>query len=146
MSEIDLFGEESDVVLPKIENEEEIGKLDVAEALSGDMVQSVLLPTEEDVILPNYVIDLSVIEEVDPIQIGVLDSLIMQDGDVAVYILIQGSVQRIGMGYKETLDRIIAMAIESSFGKECKVYKDYKAGEKPIVYGSKDITKLKLNI
>lgn len=146
MSEIDFFGDESAVVLPKIGGEEEINKLDMEDAISEATVKSVLLPTEEDIQVPNYVIDLSGIEEVDPIQIEVLDAFVMDQGNVAVYILIQGSFQKIGMGNQAILDRIISKSVASSFGKECKVFKDYKIGEKPVVYSSKDITKLRLNI
>jgi len=153
LSEIDLFGEIGDIVFPKANNEEGITGLDIEGALASEMVESVLLPTEEVISVPNYVIDLGAIEEVDPIQIGVLDSFIVEtpiakdiNGSVAIYILIQNSIQKIGYGDDEVLGRIIAKAIESAFGSECKVYKDYKVNEKPVVYGSKDVTKLRLNI
>lgn len=148
MSEMDFFGDESDVVLPKIGAVEEgIVTIDIEDAIASSEVASVLLPTDDEVILPNFVVDMRSIEEIDPIQIEVLDSFVVGvGGDVAIYILISGGLQKIGMGDSTKVGRIIAKAVESTFGNDCVVYKDFEVDKKPIVYKSKDITKLRLNI
>lgn len=115
-------------------------------AISGDVVKSVLLPEDTGIILPNYVIDLTKIEEIEPIQVMALDSLLNEDGDVGIYLYIKGGIEKIGMSYGHIIDRIIVPAIGSIFNGGAPVYKDYQPGKAAVVADTNDIGSLRLSI
>ena len=64
--QINLFDDDSnEIILPNVEiNNEgasgsELISEDIGKAISGDKVKSMILPEENSILIPNYVIDLS---------------------------------------------------------------------------------------
>lgn len=149
--EISLFGDDSGVTLPTsmttLNNEvQDLISKDIGSAIEGETVKSLILDEDNEILLPNYIIDLSKLEAVEPIQIMALDSLLNEDGDMALYILIKGGIEKIGMAYKSQLDRILVPAMTSILGSEVLIYKDYKPGEKVVIADMKNLSKLRLTI
>lgn len=155
--DIQIFDDNDEVVLPGSEHgdgsdtpidveESNLISHGVVDAISGEVVKSVLIPEDTGIIQPNYVIDLTDIKDVEPLQIVALDSLVHEDGDVALYLYITGGIQKIGMGYSWMLDKILVTAMNNVFGEECRVYRDFTPGEPVEVIDGKNITNLKLTI
>lgn len=115
-------------------------------ALSGETVKSVLIPEESDIIQPNYVIDFSELGEIEPIQSMAIDALLNEDGDMAVYGYTNGGITKLGMGYSDVLNRVIASAIGNVFNNQCLIYRNYDIGKKLDIVDSKDISHLRLSI
>lgn len=118
----------------------------VEDAITKDTIHPILIPDDIDIRQPNYVIDMSNIKEIDKIQVTAIDAMLNEDGEVAVYIYIGGEIKKMGMGYSNVLDRLIAIAVRNILGDEAEVYKDYVVGEDAKVIDDRDITHLRLNI
>lgn len=118
----------------------------IEDALTGDTIKSVIVPEESDITLPNYVIDLSEVSEICEIHSTAIDALLNEDGDTAVYVYTNTGIDKIGMGYGELLNRIIAPAISNIFNDKCLIYKNYQIGEDLDIVDGKDISNLRLSI
>lgn len=118
----------------------------IEKALSGETVKSVLIPEDISIVQPNYVIDLSKLTEIDPIQAMALDAILNEDGDMAVYIYTPGELEKIGMGYSWMLNRIIVSAIGNVFDNKCLIYRNYAVDRELEIVDSKNIVHLRLSI
>lgn len=147
-NDIKIFEGNDDVVIPSIEqsDSEKLKSEGIGDAISGDVVKSMIIPEDTDIILPNYVIDFSNIKEVFEIQIVALGAMLNENGDTALYIYNNGEMQRLGMAFGEVLNRVLISSVNNLFNGECVLYKNVKVGEKAKVVKSNDITKLRLSI
>ena len=147
-NDIKIFEGNDDVVIPSIEqsDSEKLKSEGIGDAISGDVVKSMIIPEDTDIILPNYVIDFSNIKEVFEIQIVALGAMLNENGDTALYIYNKGEMQRLGMAFGEVLNRVLVSSADNLFNGECILYKNVKVGEKAKVVKSNDITKLRLSI
>ena len=147
-NDIKIFEGNDDVVIPSIEqsDSEKLKSEGIGDAISGDVVKSMIIPEDTDIILPNYVIDFSNIKEVFEIQIVALGAMLNENGDTALYIYNNGEMQRLGMAFGEVLNRVLVSSVDNLFNGECILYKNVKVGEKAKVVKSNDITKLRLSI
>lgn len=138
----------SDMILPGQTNKssEELISKDIDEQILGETVKSIMIPEDNGFIYPNYVIDFSNIDSVDPIQLIALNSLLRDNGDTAIYIYNQGGIQKIGMGYNETLNRLLAPCTENIFNGKCRVYRDFDPNSPVVIVTTKDITHMRLSI
>lgn len=154
--EIDLFGEDNDankVIMPgelNKESEEELQEqlvsADVLKAISAEQVKSVMLDEKETVDLPNYVIDLSQVDEVDPIQLMALDALLNEYGDTSIYLNTKTGLSEAGKGFGEILNKILAKSMAHIFNNKCRVYRNYELGKEPREITGKDMSNLRLTI
>lgn len=131
---------------PETADGKELMSEGIEEAILEEEVKTIILPEEYGIITPNYVIDMSDVEEVDEIQIRGLDALLNRDGDLAVYIHRKGSIQKIGMAYSWILSRIIVQTINNIFNGKCTIYKDLAPGKEAYVVSSKNVSHLRLGI
>ena len=131
---------------PETADGKELMSEGIEEAILEEEVKTIILPEEYGIITPNYVIDMSDVEEVDEIQIRGLDALLNRDGDLAVYIHRKGSIQKIGMAYSWILSRIIVQTINNIFNGKCIIYKDLAPGKEAYVVSSKNVSHLRLGI
>ena len=116
------------------------------EALKGEYVKSVLIPESFNIILPNYVIDFTKITKVYQHQLQSLSSILVEDGDTAIYIYMKDGLKKLGMGSGERLDRMLVAGITSIFNNQCKVFRDVDRGKKLIEVTLNDISGARLNI
>jgi len=118
----------------------------INEAITKDVVSAIIIPEEEIILQPNYVIDIDDIDEVENIQVEALDEILREDGDLAIYLYYKGGIQKIGMSDSNTLHKIIVPAITNIFDNRCKIYRNFKPGTKLNVVNTKDISHLRLRI
>lgn len=118
----------------------------IEDAITGEVVKSVLLEVENSIVIPNYVIDMSELKEIEPIQVNALDSLLNENGDVVIYIYLNGNLQKIGMANSWVIHRIIVPAISTIFNNKCKIYKDFQVGKELNIINTKSIAHLRLSI
>ena len=118
----------------------------VEKAISGDMVKSVLLPEDLDIMQPNYVIDLTHVGDIESIQAMALDAILDEDGDMAVYLYKTGSIQKVGVAHSWLLNRVIVSAMKNVFGDKCLIYRNYSPDKEVEIIDSKDLTHLRLSI
>lgn len=161
--ELDLLPDE-EIVMPweslsesideSVDNESTEDNLDSSElispsilgAITTETVKTVLLGEESRIIQPNYVLDFTDLPTMDEIQTKAIDSLLKEDGDTALYVYMAGSLDRLGMGYKDELDRILLPAVTHIFNGQCKIYRDYDENKEVKVVRSKDLGSLSLTI
>lgn len=128
------------------DNGSELMSEGVERAITGDVVKEVLLKEEFGIMVPNYVIDLSNVESVCKIQSMTLDAILDPEGDTAVYIYVSKSLQKLGMGNGDILNRILVPVMKNVFDEKCKVYRDFKEGEPLNIVDGKSISSLRLTI
>lgn len=151
---IDLFGDDgTNIQLPSTDETEKENILDISKtsdeidnAISGQVVKQVLISEESEFIVPNYLIDLSSVEEFFPIQMTALKSLIHPDGDTAVYIALGKDTVKLGMGLSMALDRIVLQAVINVFGADCGVYRNFEPGAENVRMTAATIGHLRLSI
>lgn len=149
---LNLFSDDgTNVQLPSINESDGIienstSKEEVDNAISGEIVKQVLISEESDFITPNYLIDLSSVEEVVEIQMIALKSLVHTDGDTCIYLALEKDTVRLGNGIGDVLDRIIVSAVENVFGEECGVYRNYTPTGKNVRMTGTTIGHLRMSI
>lgn len=118
----------------------------IEKAIKGETVKSIIVPEDKMIFLPNYIIDFTGMSEMYEFQMEALDSLLCSDGDVTLYAYTVGGLAKLGTGLSSILDRILPLSISRIFDGKCKIYKDYKRGEKPKVISDKDISTMKIGL
>ncbi|MBR1454664.1 MAG: hypothetical protein IJ593_08510 [Lachnospiraceae bacterium] len=118
----------------------------VEDALKGETVKSILIPEDFEMMVPNYVIDFTGVNKVMRHQLVAISDTFSDDGDTAIYAIIKGEIQKLGMANGYNIDRIIVSGINSIFNGKCKLYQDVER-DKPLKELSLfDIHKIRLNI
>ena len=119
---------------------------DITDDITKDEINKVSISEENIINTPNYIIDLTNIKEVEPIQIQALDSILFKDGDISIYVYSNGVVQKIGNSRSNIANRILFQAMVNIFGDKCKIYKDFKVGNIAKPLNNKSISYLRLNL
>ena len=96
----------------------------VVDALKGEFVKSILIPEDFDLTQPNYILDFRKVEKLRKHQIQALASILVDDGDTAIYVYLKNGLEKLGMGLSYRLDRVLLAGVKSIFGEECLVYQD----------------------
>lgn len=116
-------------------------------AIKGETVKSMMIPEDSSFILPNYLIDISKVEEMGDHHTEALDALCDDDGDVVLYLnTLHGEITKIGRGLSSKLDRIIASSMANLFSSKARVFKDFMPGQKLNEVSTKSIETLRLNL
>ena len=136
----------SDELRKQLNGTESLKSVGLERAISGDTVKSVMIPEDVNILIPNYVIDISKVKEVQDCQSYGIDALVSSDGDTVLYYYTKEGLARIGYGKSRTLDRILAIVVRRLFGSECKVYKDLEVGKPLKLVSRGDATTLRLDL
>lgn len=123
----------------------------VEDALKGEKVKTLLIPETIEILLPNYVLDFRKAVKLRQHQIQSLATILVDDGDTAIYVCLQGQngsimMERIGMGDSEVLGGILLPGVKSIFGKSCKLYRDVERGRPLKEMRQYDPEKIRLRI
>ena len=118
----------------------------VEEAISGEMVKSVIIPETLDIGLPNYVLDFRGARNVRDHCLNALEGMLTDDGDTHIYIWLDKSLSRVGMGIGSSLDRILAPGMQSMFGGMCRIYQDAETGKPVREIKQQDPSKIRLRL
>lgn len=118
----------------------------VEEAISGDMVKSVIIPETLDISLPNYVLDFRGARNVRDHCLSALEGMLTDDGDTHIYIWLESTLSRVGMGIGRSLDRILAPGMQSLFGEMCRIYQDAETGKPVREIKQQDPSKIRLRL
>lgn len=151
---MDLFDTKNDdIVLPEDEtfsHNQELMSEGVKSAISGEYVKEILVPEDDTMRLPNYVIDLREVLELTPNQLAVFSSLLTYNPedtpDTYIYLYAARGVFQIGLARSDKIGSNIALIIEKTIGSEAKVYKDWTESKPGELIKTNDITKIRLNI
>lgn len=147
---IKLFKDENtQFSMPNVGNigdqQEQLKSEDILPDISGETVKIIRMK-EDTVIDPvNFFLDITNVQ-LNSSQKDVLKSLVSKHGDVSIYLYKNGNTNKIGLGNKEELERLLHLIKKHVFMDTLKIYKNVVPGEKPKEIGSKDITKYRLNI
>ena len=118
-------------------NNEDVLKLkseSIDNAILGEYVKQVQIPIDTSLVYPNYIIDFRKAKKFWKHQIESLYSMLVEGGDVAIYVWVGNGLEMVGTGLSYKLDRIIAAGVESVFNSDkdngkCVVYR----GDRPDV-------------
>jgi hypothetical protein len=154
---LDLFACKSDELIIPSEADAEKTKADthlgdglisegLERAIRGGTVKTLMIPEDFEVALPNYVIDLTKVEELYEFQMDALDALLHPDGDTTIYAYTLTGMVKLGRGLSDILDRILAISLTNLFHSTCTLYKDFVPGEKLHKVSEKDIRTMRLSI
>lgn len=147
--QLKIFSDDS-IVLPGESGTDidtkELMQGNIEESITGEVVENVNIPKENQIDLPNYVIDLSEIDELELVQIHALDCVLDAEGDVTVYAYLKGSMVKLGMGHREKLDRLLVLIIKHIYENKALLYKDFEIGKPVKVVSDKSITHLRLSL
>ena len=118
----------------------------VEEAISGEMVKSVIIPETLEMCIPNYVLDFRGARNVRDHCLMALEGMLTDDGDTHIYIWLDKSLSRVGMGIGSSLDRILAPGMTSLFGDMCRIYQDAETGKPVKEIRQHDPSKIRLRL
>lgn len=151
--EINLINtNDEEMIMPdasKISSNTELISHGAKEAISGTYVKEVLIPDENTINLPNYLIDLGSLSEMTPNQMGAISSLLtyrLEDSDTYIYISTTRGIYHLGMANKNKVDSLISVLIQRTLGDEIKVYRNVTEERPGELVKSNDITKVRLNL
>ena len=119
----------------------------VEDAIEGQTVKSMLLKENENIDLPNFVLDLSNLDGINKLQMIGLSSLLHPDGNTAIYVYNKGKgLFKLGDGLNGLLNKILPRVVYNVLGQECKIYGDYQIGKKAKLITDSNITTKRMNI
>lgn len=150
--EISLFDTPSDkLVMPSDNNEDlekqkELTSNEVNGAIFGKNVKTVVLKEDDQITIPNYVLDFSECTEISVFQKEALKNLRHKDGDTAIYMYNKKSLLKLGYGLGYKLENLLALTKRHVFSDEIKIYRDVEHNKPLEEVITRDITKLKLNL
>lgn len=149
-SKLKLFNDENkEMKMPGDSNLEKGNSLrtdNVVKALTGEQVKTLLLPEEQLIELPNYVIDFSKNMQMTVFQKLALDSLLSKNGDTSIYLYNNNNIIKIGSGIQYKLEMILSSYKNNILNKDVNIYKDVERGKELKEVIARDITKLRMNI
>lgn len=119
---------------------------DMGMVIGGETIKTQLIPEENKIDSPNYVIDMSSLDEVYEYQMDALDALLDKEGDTSIYVNTATGLVKIGMGNSLILDRVLAISVQKLFSGGCRLFRDYRIGEKAVEVSTKDIRTMRLSI
>lgn len=119
----------------------------VVDALKGDTVDSVIIEKTNEIIKPNFVIDLEKVK-INPtiITAQALDGMIHPEGNVAIYFLYDGRLTLRGMGLSGVLNRLLPRVVYNILGPKAKLYGDFELGGKVKLINESNILTKRMNI
>ena len=118
----------------------------VEEAISGSTVKSILIPETLDLTIPNYVLDFRKATKLRQHQVKALTSIIADDGDTAIYVVLPNGMEKLGMGIGSSLDRVLPAGVQSIFGSACTLFQNVERGKPLRELKQQDINKLRLRL
>lgn len=143
----DMNGVTSEEIKKQLDMGSELISSGIDKAISGKQVKTMMLAEDPDIMLPNFVIDFTDVEELHNYQMEGLDALLHPDGDTWIYVYTKnGGLTKLGRGRSEIVDRILTLAIAKLFDSKCKVYRNFEVGKKLNIVSNKDITTMRLSI
>ena len=119
---------------------------DFDDGIKAEYIERANIKKSGSYIKPNYMIDFSAVDSVKSHQLDALESMLTDDGDVALYIRLKDSVIFIGMAIYHKISKIILIGMKSVFGEACDVYEDYEPGGELRSLGESDIRSIRLNL
>ena len=149
---IKLFNhDENKIVLPSMNRvvEPEENKLiseSIEKDIGGDTVKTIRVKEDTEIMDVNFVLDLSNIDQVTNLQKEVIKSLVVKDGNTAVYMYKKQGLIKLGDGEKYTLERLLPLVKHYVFHDKLKIYKNFKKGEPVNEIDTRDITQLRLKL
>lgn len=151
-SNIKLFDAPDDeIVMPtsgeaEVDKQKELIKSEIDNAIYGNEVKVVVLPEETVIEYPNYVIDLTDLNEISIFQKSALQNLLSKHGDTAIYFYLGKKFTRVGYGLSYKLENLLALTKRHIFNDEIRIYRDLEKNKPVDEVVSRDITKLRLNL
>lgn len=143
-------GKKPPMPLMNAPDSEEINKLksqDIKEAIGGEYVKQVQIPSDVEMFVPNYVIDFRKMKTVHNSQIEAIQGIIVDDGDVAIYAWLGNGLVKLGMAIDSKISSILPAGVQSIFDKKCRLYQDLAPGKKvKDITASQDISKIRLDL
>lgn len=127
-----------------LEEQEALKSHGLERAVKGETVKSMMVPEDPEIVLPNYVLDLSTYEEFTEESLMGLDALIHPDGTVTLYINTYMGLMNVGKGLADTMDRILLPAITHIFSGKARLFRDFEIGKPLKELKHKDITNRRL--
>lgn len=137
-NEISIFSDNGEkAVIPSAES---LGKSEdslnlksdgIEKAILGETVKSLMIPESFELLLPNYVLDFREAKSLRKHQIQALATLVVDDGDINIYVCLGNGMEKLGTGYSWKLDDIIVPGMQSIFGDQCRVYHNVER-DKPV--------------
>ena len=116
------------------------------DAISGDIVKTLLIPEDAQMRLPNYVLDFRHAKTIRRHQIDTLATFLSDYGDTYIYICVPNGLDKIGMGESRILDNMLQSGISSVFGNSCTIYKNVQPGEPLVELKAFDPTTVRLEL
>lgn len=101
----------------------------VEKAISGEYVNTLMIPEDTEILTPNYVIDFREISTTREHQIQALASIITKRGDCNIYVCFKNGLNFLGLANSKMIDRVLPCGIRSVFGDSCKLYHNVELGK-----------------
>lgn len=128
-------------------NQENLISEGVEEAIKGTTVKSMILKEDDSIELPNFTLDISLVESMSQLQMEALDSLLHPDGNTAIYILSDKvGLVKLGMGLNGMLNKILPRVVYNVIGEECKIYGNFETGKPAKIISDSNIITKRMNI
>lgn len=118
----------------------------IEKAICGETVKSLMIPEDFELIYPNFVLDFRKAKTLRKHQIHALTTIVCDEGDTAIYVILNNGTEKLGMGVGSLLNKILPIGLQSIFGDACILYQDVERDKQLREIRRQDISKIRLEL